>query len=615
MKLKNHRGGGTLLIALLAVVMVSTAIGIAINTTSTTGKLTDRNRDYVEAQLVAEGIVEYGFGIWKKRIQNKDGALASVDISAPAFSGFTSAVPNGALKVQACDEFGAPMSSSTAIPTGVFVSLENYPGWRGKSYGYVASARVGQINPRGAKLEAGVKRRFQYVEVPLFQAMFFYEHDLEMYKPAPMMVTGLVHTNSDLYLSVASGSGDLTFRDNVSYVNTFYNGNLGSTANTAPPFATLWSSGGTMHPPTFPSGLSAQVNQVPRYEPLGKSPSSVLDTKNTNPNDDSLHEIIEPPSTVTDPATGKVFSDPAELSKRRLYNQAGIVVTVNGTKATVSAKQGTTLTAAQMTSIAGAFTGKSTIMDQREGRNVDVANFDVSLLTPVLNAAAGFNGVLYLQDVTPVASGDTEAKTIRLQKGGVLPTGGLTVVSQNPVYVQGDYNTGTTTSPTAVPTNSTGNPTNTDRPTVAGYTRVPAAVIGDAVMLLSNAWKDTNASASVGTRAASNTTFNMAILAGVMPSGYTPQAGDPHYPLAAYGYSGGANNYPRFLESWSGKTCTYFGSMVELFQSKVFTGKWDTGNIYSPPTRRWNFDPNYTDNPPPGSLDAVTITRGSWLKF
>ncbi|MDB6175225.1 MAG: hypothetical protein JWL59_4536 [Chthoniobacteraceae bacterium] len=608
MKLKNNREGGTLVIALLAVLAVSAAIGVAMNTTGTTGRLTDRNRDFVEATLVAEGAVEYGFGVWKKRIQNKDGALPTIDITGPTFAGFGYSTVNGPLKVQACDAYGAPVASATAVPTGVFVSLENYPGWRGKSYNYVASARVSQTNPRGEKLEAGVRRRFQYVEVPLFQAMFFYEHDLEMYKPAPMMVTGLVHTNSDLYLSVATASTDLTFQNNVSYVKNYYD-------NVAPPGGSLWSPPGTMYPPQYPNGEGNQVTQVPRYEPLGKDPAAVLNTTNTNPNDDSLHEIIEPPSSAIDPATGKVFSDPGELAKRRLYNQAGIVVTINGTSATVAVKNGTTLTATQITSIAASFTGKSTMMDQREGKSVDVANFNISALTPVLNAASGFNGIIYLQDVTPATGSDAEVKSIRLQKGGILPTAGLTVVSQNPVYVQGDYNTGTTTSPTAVPANNTGNPNNTDSPTVAGYTRVPAAVIGDAVMLLSNSWSDGNAAASVGGRVASNTTFNMAILAGVMPSLYTPASGDPHYPQAQYGYSGGANNYPRFLETWSGKTCTYFGSMVELFRSKTYTGKWDTGNIYSPPTRRWNFDPKYTDNPPPGSLDAVTITRGAWMKF
>ena len=198
---------------------------------------------------------------------------------------------------------------------------------------------------------------------------------------------------------------------------------------------------------------------------------------------------------------------------------------------------------------------------------------------------------------------------MRLTKGGVLPENGLTIASENPVYVQGDYNTGTTSSPSAVPSNNSGNPSNTDSPTVSGYTRKPAAVIADAVMLLSTNWNDSNANKSLTSRQASHTTYNMAILAGFMPSGYQPPVG------AQYGYSGGAINYPRFLEDWSDQSCTYFGSMVELFQSKTFTGEWDTGVIYRPPDRRFNFDTNFTTTPPPGSLNASSWSRGSWSKY
>ncbi len=84
-------------------------------------------------------------------------------------------------------------------------------------------------------------------------------------------------------------------------------------------------------------------------------------------------------------------------------------------------------------------------------------------------------------------------------------------------------------------------------------------------------WNDANASLALSSRPATNTTYNTAIMSGFMPSGWTPPSGAP------YGYSGGAINFPRFLETWNTKSCTYYGSMVELFESKVFTGEWDTG--------------------------------------
>ena len=77
------------------------------------------------------------------------------------------------------------------------------------------------------------------------------------------------------------------------------------------------------------------------------------------------------------------------------------------------------------------------------------------------------------------------------------------------------------------------------------YTRKPADI-------LSNSWSDTNSANST----ASNTTVNTAIIAGIVPSGN------------GY-YSGGAENFPRFLENWGGKTLTYYGSMIEkLYKSE-----------------------------------------------
>ena len=74
-----------------------------------------------------------------------------------------------------------------ANPTAVTVSLISYPGWAGKSYTYRARAKV-QQPAGGYSFRAGVQRQFQYSEVPLFQAMFFFEDNLEFYRPADMTV-------------------------------------------------------------------------------------------------------------------------------------------------------------------------------------------------------------------------------------------------------------------------------------------------------------------------------------------------------------------------------------------------------------------------------------------
>lgn len=610
---RRSRSGSVLLATLFVVVLVTVLVGISMNSTSSIRRISHRSEQYAAANKAAEGAVEYAFGIWKQRITQKDAPLtateANQNLVPPTFPNVTYATSanNGPLEITATDQFG----NSTATPTGVNTLLEDYPGWRGKSYSYLASARFqSSVNLGGAPAIAGARRRFEYVVVPLFQSMFFFENNLEIYRPAPMIVGGLVHTNNRLLVSgMADRTGiELQFNGAVSYAG----GNAttpGYTTSEPPIGGPAWAGFSSsdavtnMEAPTFASGgQSAQLSQVNRYEPLGAKPNAVLNATDTNSNNDTMRELIEPPVATS--------SDPPEIARRRLFNKAGIILQVNGSTATVTAQNGTVLSAAKNTEIRNAFTGKTTFYDQREGSNVDTVNVDVGRLTTALNSGVtGFNGVLYIHDVTPVSGSDPEPKTVRLNNGGELPNAGLSIASQNPVYIRGDYNTGTTTSPTAVPANSTGNPSNTDSPVVPGYTRKPAAVMADAVMLLSNNWNDANASASLSSRVASNTTYNVALLAGFMPSGWTPPSG------SAYGYSGGANNYPRFLETWNSKSCTYYGSMIELFQSKVFTGEWDTGNIYRPPLRRWNFDTMFSDTPPPGGLEAVAIGRGAWMKF
>ena len=586
-----------MIVTLIMIVVVSGFVIVALNTTNGSARMADRSRDFTAGQSAAEGAVEYGFGVWKKRLVNANSSISSstlTGINGPTFTGFSysSAAEDGALKIDPLDEYGTP---STA-PVPVTVDILAYPGWRGKTYTYSARAKM-QMNPETYNFRVGVKRLFQYSEVPLFQAMFFFENDLEFYKPASMIVSGLVHTNSMAYLSGRSGV-PLTFQDNVSYVE-------GYTHSSDPPYANQWSgwSANATASPVYEQGIDEQLNQVSRMEPLGSEPAAVINTTDTNPNNDGFRELIEPPNTS--------FPDPPEIASRRLFNKAGIVMKMNGNNVTVTGQNGTSLTNAMQTSLKNAVITRTTMYDQREGKNVDVATVDVGKLTTTITAGIpGFNNVLYVIDETPVTKSKPEPKTVRLTNGGVLPPNGLTVVSENPIYIKGDYNTGTTTDPNAVPSNNGGNPDNTKEPTNTGYTRKPSSVISDAVMFLSNAWNDANAAnTDVTKRVASNTTYNTAIVSGFMPSGYQPPSG------AQYGYSGGANNFPRFLEAWDNKYCTYFGSMVELFESKTFIGKWDTGVIYRPPLRRWNFDTNFRDTPPPGSLDAASFSRGTWARY
>ena len=142
---------------------------------------------------------------------------------------------------------------------------------------------------------------------------------------------------------------------------------------------------------------------------------------------------------------------------------------------------------------------------------------------------------------------------------------------------------------------------NPPNPQASTYTRQPCSIVADAVNVLSNSWVDANSTGGVSSRVASNTTINAAIVSGIVPSGSNGN-----------NYSGGAENFPRFLEDWSDATLTYYGSMVELYKSQQSIGTWGNANVYSPPTREWFFDKSFRRDTPPGSPMLFTYVKGKW---
>ena len=119
--------------------------------------------------------------------------------------------------------------------------------------------------------------------------------------------------------------------------------------------------------------------------------------------------------------------------------------------------------------------------------------------------------------------------------GSQLPPAGLTVATPQPVYVLGNYNiqtNGTATDAPPATTNTT-------------YT-VPAALMGDAVTILSSTWSDSYGSGTALSSRPVNSddTVNAAMMVGIVPS--VTVSGTKHF-------SGGLENYLRLLEDWGGQ--------------------------------------------------------------
>ncbi|MCA1709972.1 MAG: hypothetical protein LC808_44490, partial [Actinobacteria bacterium] len=311
--------------------------------------------------------------------------------------------------------------------------------------------------------------------------------------------------------------------------------------------------------------------------PFGWDASKFNTYGSDNYNDDGYHEMIERKST-----TGS-STDP--YASQRLYDQANIAILIDSlnvvkvytgtgpTKTLVSSSSGSGLApTAYQASLTSVIPG-SYIQDNREQATggVRVVNFDVAeFMKKFPNSnTEGWNGIVYISDTSASSSAK---RAIRVRNGAKVPDGGITVVSNNPVYIQGDFNTGRVAGSSEPPSN-TGDPAD---PEAGSYTREPASIMADAITLLSNNWSDANA-ATLAARKASNTTVNAALVAGNVPSNGTD-------------YSGGGENFVRFAEDWTGKTFTYYGSMMCLYASTQGTGPWGNDNVYAPPQLQWYFD-------------------------
>jgi Tfp pilus assembly protein PilX len=185
-------------------------------------------------------------------------------------------------------------------------------------------------------------------------------------------------------------------------------------------------------------------------------------------------------------------------------------------------------------------------------------------------------GVSYLP-VMPVASGCSQS--------ALNPTGcgGFTVVSENPVYIQGNYNTSSVDPFWGTATAAT--PTQTPHSA--------ASIIADSVMVLSNSWSDFT-SLVYPDVSADRTPAAQAYYRTAISGGKSIPFPQPNWANVAndFGTDGGMHNFLRYLESW-GQTLNYNGSLVSMYYSEYNTGTYKDGpggDVYAPPNRNYYFD-------------------------
>jgi len=557
---QKPQAGSTLVLVLVFAVVGLTLLGSVLSWTGNQETMVQRRAQFQGSVAAAEAATELAIGQMAKDFQ--DSGATAVDSKLASYS---TLVPSG---LPATYVFRSPDGGANPL------SVQRLTNW---SYGAVGSALPGlrgnvatyQVGCR-AQPTAGlirpstqVQQQIQFASVPVFQFGLFYASDLELTPSANWQISGRVHANGAVYCQPAQAT--LTFMQPVTAA--------GAILHTKNPLDPVVRTPGTI---AYGAGSLAGVKSL--LLPVG-----------TNNSPDTLHALLEVPPLSE--------STNSALGRQRYYNKADMIILVRATSSTAtSGAYNGFATVIPWSSVSASTSGgkarkgragwtgrKSTAFvdtgptfyDAREGKNWAVTEVDLGAFYTNYAYYQSVLGrpvkVLYIADLRTVAY-----SVVRLINGQTLPAQGLTIATPNPLYVQGHFN-----APTAAlgTTNTSGT--------------VPASLVSDAITCLSVSWNDANSTGTLSKRVASDTTVNAAMLTGIVPTG------------GGY-YSGGADNAIRLLENWSGKTLTFNGSLVVLFNSRMATAPWGTSaQVSSPPNRRYNFDPNFLDSLklPPGTLE------------
>ena len=480
--------------------------------------------------------------------------------------------------------------------------------------------------------------------IPIFQFGVFFEEDLEATNGPPLEFVGRVHSNGNIYLS--SGGGDDNSKPNAWYremittpnkvfmdrkdahdiqTGVFINDAEGNEVRLA------------FDSRSIPGAEAFKARSCEDFDCRLQTDAFEVDSLSLPlPAGVAPYELIRPRDRDDGPSEKSVkFAWNADSYVKvdlvNLKNQKAVCgsgdktkwwpnITVERAGATVPPK-GVLCDILQWEWAA--------FYDGREKELKDVLTIDIQKLTRWIDGDdAKATRIIYVEFIVPdgIAGYPEETRdllldatvdpALRLRNGETLPNE-LTVATEWPLYVQGNYN--------SIP-------------------KKPAALASDGLTILSNAWNDSKnrpkrkdvrdcpGTVSQGNPCpdyvawtstwsnlkARQTTVNAGVIAGHWATpcdhhdiGCAADGSDTYY---SDWYGGGIENFPRFLESWKkggGRVLfTYRGALISPFTSQKTTGTWN-GGYYDPPQRDWSFDTDFRDPEmlPPGTPNVGNVIR------
>jgi hypothetical protein len=554
----DQSGSALVLTVVMTCIALATVAGVLAYSVNN-ARLNYRSNQYQRAVAAAEGNTEKVVSMMSRDFLSGGETLVTTNLAAYRQTTLTASDSAywadwefndasghaGQTFVQLC------MSSNYLVLSSAYAGLKGYA----SEYRVVSNAR----QPAAPQdVVGGVLQQVQLALIPIFQFMMYSIDDMEISCGQPFLITGRVHSNARLYIEPDNA---MTFQSRVTAVR--------SILFQRHPFDSRGSPSGSV------------VYQVPKEWPVAAM-SLPIGTTNTPT---AVREIILPPPPLED------RNSPIGLL--RYYNKSDmvLVVTDSGMSAT-SGGFNNFATIVPTNELPLFVSTTSSFWDAREGKTVMPIDINIGAFTAWCGTNTSIRPALGEKDVWAIYIRDrrtlpgTQLGAVRVSNGRRLPSRGLTVATSRPLYVLGHYNQ----------TNSA------NLPTTNTSTTLPASLVADAITILSENWSDARSADPVGSRNASPTTVNAAILAGAVDTagGY---------------YGGGMENFPRFLESWGlANAFTYNGSMVKMFPSQYATNRWGMSNVYKPPKRDWAYDLNF-ETPellPPLAPSLQRVIRKQW---
>lgn len=654
-----------LITAIVFTTVLTLLCGSLLSYAITEKKINQRNRLVSQSRYLAESVVDYGFAQMAARFANQTNlppdAFRTNPLKTPRAAFF-----GGYHADETFTEIVAgtvPGATSRVIdPRDPSNASDPLRGQRVFVREVVVYGRAAVIDPRtGDRIPSYAAQRLQVRDAPLFANAIFYNIDMELAPGAPMDVYGSVHSNGNIYANTASS---LRFHDTVAAVGQFLH-DFAPGSGRGHPAASNAKNVSIDRLNAVGNGTPVSLYQAPTvYDSRLDNFADAADARWDRSLQTGAHGILaQNPVAIDSPAAhddlstnwidesnpGRALIDPArpltpgssdaqkEIEQQRFANQAGLRIVVNPRTGAVTAYKRTidsfgkpatdangnviesvvslpsdgslvrTYSKARMYDLRRQ-TPSSGVTNPSEdpGRAIWMADIDVGKLKQVVESpdasdpdrsiagydpSSNWNGIVYVE------ASNTNNTGIRLINGQAIPNlptpeglnAGMTFATNSPLYIQGHFNADGSISENAGNT-SARFPDNAGEP--------PAALAADAITILSPAWNDANSGKALSGRIPSNVEISAAFLTGIVTStGGT--------------YSGGVENFPRFLENWSDRRVAIRGSMVALFESAIATQRWNsTGNIYNAPNRIWGYNELFRGGVyPPGTPNTRTSRR------